>query len=267
MPRSSRGRRATTLSWPSSPSVKPAALDLVVQLGEGDPVVQTVDHQEIDQVGQRVRERFGAPLGIDGHQRVEPGAVLAERRALLVLPAGEDHEAVMAQGRLEQLAQPGPSVDLAPAAHVVPAHPLPVRAAQPRQPQLAGVEPGAEEQERHGTDAHGVVAARHGLPEGAVEVGEGLARAGAGVPAEVPQRDGQFVRQMRRQRHRGLPAVGGSAMRDRFIVRGCQTDCQDVFINNGQRWCGGTSAPFLQPSHEENTSWRAIRNRDARARR
>ncbi|GAA3354790.1 hypothetical protein GCM10017744_014760 [Streptomyces antimycoticus] len=158
------------------PLGEPAALDLVVQLGEGDPVVQTVDHQEVDQIGQRVRERLGAPLGIDGHQRVEPGAVLAERRALLVLPAGEDHEAVMAQGRLEQLAQPGPSVDLAPAAHVVPAHPLPVRAAQPRRPQLAGVEPGAEEQERHGTDAHGVVAARHGLLEGAVEVGEGLAR-------------------------------------------------------------------------------------------
>lgn len=56
-----------------------ARLDLVVQLGEGDAIVQAVvGGQEVDEVGQRVGECFCTALGSDRHDRVEPGTVSRE---------------------------------------------------------------------------------------------------------------------------------------------------------------------------------------------
>ena len=74
---------------------------------------------------------------------------------------------------------------------VVPADPLAVAVAERSEPQRRGVQAAAEQQVRHGADPHRVVAALDRLGERAVEVLERLARAGADVPGEVPQGDGQ----------------------------------------------------------------------------
>ena len=88
-------------------------------------------------------------------------------------------------------------------ADVVPADPLAVAAAERAEPQRRGVQAAAEQQVRHGADPDRVVAALDRLGEGPVEVLERLTRAGADVPGEVPQRDGQPLRQVRGLAGRG----------------------------------------------------------------
>jgi hypothetical protein len=168
-----------------------AALDLVVQLDEGNAIVQPLGPQQVDEVGQGVGERDRAPVRRDRTQRAVPGVVGQERRALLVLPARHDDLAVVPPRGPEQLQQPGPPVQGGRGADVVPAGALAVPAAETGERERAGVQAGAEQQVRHRADPYRVVAALDRLPERLVQIVERRARRGLGVPAEVPQGDGQ----------------------------------------------------------------------------
>src|SRR5690606_261321 len=117
------------------------------------------------------------------------GSVGGERRALLVLPARHDDEAVVPVSGPEELEQVLACIDRGGVFDVVPAGALPVITTQRAELDLRRVESGAEQQERHRADAHGVVAEFDGAGESSVQVLERLTRPGAGVPGEVPQTD------------------------------------------------------------------------------
>jgi hypothetical protein len=124
----------------------------------------------------------------------------------------------VAGGGLEQLDEPSAAVQRVAAAHVVPAGALSELLAQAAD--LEGLRVGdasGEQQEGHGADAHGVEAAVHGLGEGAVEVGEGLAGSCLCVPAEVPQGDGESARGLARG---GLLLCGGHEVTRRSCAVG-----------------------------------------------
>jgi hypothetical protein len=165
-----------------------------VQLHERDPVVEPFGLEQVDKGGEGVGERVGPVGRRDRGDRPVPGVVGEERRALLVLPAGDDHCEVVAGGGPEELEQLRPAVHRGGVPHVVPPGALAVVTAQPAQPQRARVQAGAEEQQRHRADPDRVVAALGRLPERRVEVLERLARPGTGVPGEVPECDRESIR-------------------------------------------------------------------------
>ncbi|WKK72356.1 hypothetical protein Q0F99_05110 [Rathayibacter oskolensis] len=177
-----------------------AGLDLVVQLDEGDAVVEAVLLEERDESRVCLREPLSTLFRIDGHQRVEPRAILREGGGLLVLPGRNDHEHVVLLGGLEQREEVLFGVDDGGRLDVVPAHPLGIAAAERPELQRARVDVRAEEEERHRADADRVVPALDRACEGGVEVLERFARAGAHVPGEVPEGDRQLVRDLRCER-------------------------------------------------------------------